>query len=115
MSVSVKRSSPLKLILVLVILWAVAMLSGGLPDVQGASKALTATGETLMEDALPGDTMVQVTGVGRFLPDMLVGIGHGETFEVKRIKGIAGDFLVLDEPLEHPHASGESVVIIRMR
>ena len=117
MSVSIKRSSyaPLRLILVLVILWALAMLSDGLPGVKGASKALTATGETLTTDALPGDTMVRVTGVRRFLPGILVGIGQGETFEVKRIKGIAGDFLVFDEPLEHPHASGESVGIIGIR
>ena len=88
------------------------MLSHGLPGVQGASTALGSTGETLTEGALPGDTMVRVTNVSRFLPAMLVGIGQGETFEVKRIKGIAGDFLAFDEPLEHAHASGESVVII---
>ena len=113
MSVSLKRSSlPLKLILVLVILWAVAVLSDGTPGVQGASKALTATGETLMAAALPGDTIVQVTSVRRFLPGILVGIGQGEAFEIKRIKGIAGDFLVFDEPLKHLHDVGESVEII---
>lgn len=65
---------PLRLILVLVILWMVAMLSDGLPGVQGASKPLAATGETLMADSLPGDTMVRVTNVSRFLPAILVGI-----------------------------------------
>ena len=88
------------------------MLSYGVPAVQGASKALGSTGETLTEGALPGDTMVRVTNVSRFLPAILVGIGRGETFEIKRIKGIAGDFLVFDEPLEHLHDIGESVEII---
>ena len=85
-SVSLKRSTlPLKLILVLFILGAVAMLSGGLPGVQGASEAVTATGETQMAAALPGDTIVRVTSVRRFLPGIVVGIGKGETFEIKRI------------------------------
>ena len=62
--------------------------------------------------ALPGDTMVRVTNVSRFLPGILVGIGQDGTFEVKYIKGIAGDFLVFDEPLEHVHDVGESVEIL---
>ncbi len=54
---------------------------------QGASKALGSTGETFTEGALPGDTMVRVTTVSRFLPGILVGIGQDETF----IKGIPNE------------------------
>ena len=46
----------------------------GLPGVQRAAKALAATDETLITDALPGDTMVRVTSLRRFLPDILVAL-----------------------------------------
>ena len=84
-----------------------------MPAVQGASNALGSTGETLTEGSSPDDTIVRVTNVSRFLPGIPVGTGQDETFEIKHIKGIAGDFLVFGEPLEHVHDVGESVEIIR--
>ena len=94
MSVSPKRSTLREAYLALVILRAVAMLSDGLPGVKGASKALAPTGEILTADALPR----QHHGSGHqrpsLLPGILGGVGQGETFEVKGIKGIAGDFRV---------------------
>ena len=76
--------------------------------VQPPSDAFGAKVGVLLEAALPGDTLIRVTSAHRFPPGTLISIGRGETFEVKRIKAVAADVLVLIEPLEYRHDAGES-------
>src|SRR5213593_3979825 len=54
---------------------------------------------------------VRVKNAERFHPWTLVGIGMDRTatFEVKKIREIAGTTLVFDEPLGHAHEAGEIV------
>ena len=78
---------------------------------QPPSEAFGAKVGVLLEAALPGDTLVRVTNAHRFPPGTLISIGRGETFEVRRIKAVAADVLVLSEPLEHRHDSGERIQV----
>lgn len=68
-------------------------------------------GEPLVADASAGKAGVHLRSVERFHPGTLVGVGmdQGKTFEIKRIKAIEGGFLLFNEPLRYPHASGEIV------
>lgn len=74
-------------------------------------RPFTVEGETILAEAGPAETQVQISSVDRFQPGILVGIGMDqyETFEVGRIQAIEGNTIIFEEPLRYPHASGEIV------
>ncbi len=68
-------------------------------------------GERLRAAAPVGAERLVLASVSRFQPGILVGIGFEDAgaFEVRRIQAVEDGALVLDSPLEHDHAAGESV------
>ncbi len=74
-------------------------------------RPFTVEGEVLQDDVEQGSTEVELGSARRFRRGALVGVGmdQDETFEIRRIASIAGNRLVFDSPLEHPHAAGEIV------
>lgn len=74
-------------------------------------RPFTVEGERLTHAAAAGAAGVHVKSAGRFQPGILVGIGMDQerTFEVRRIRAIEGELLLLEQPLGHAHEPGEIV------
>ena len=74
-------------------------------------RPFTVEGEVLQAGAEQGSIEVELGSARRFRRGALVGVGmdQDETFEIKRIASVAGNRLVFESPLEHPHDAGEIV------
>ena len=68
-------------------------------------------GESLRVDAMAGSLSIDMVSAARFQAGVLVGVGmdQEDTFEIKRIVGVDGSRITLEEPLEYAHGSGEIV------
>lgn len=73
--------------------------------------------ELIATEAKAGATRISLRSAASFHPGTLVGIGMDEVgrLEIRRIKAIEGNDLVLEEPLAHPHKAGEIVSVEFMR
>ena len=74
-------------------------------------RPFTSEAARLMTGSSSGEVEVKLDGVDRFHPGTLVGVGmgQGDTFEIKRIRRVQADRLVFEKPLKHAHAIDEIV------